>query len=103
MILEDVSIHRPSENEAPDMGRLTGEAIRTVRESISQGFLDWSPRIMLAMYSCEIQASSICSTSPPPSPSSFVRQQANKVLQLKSSAASTASSPVVVDGSSPKQ
>lgn len=58
MILEDVSIHRPSESEGPDMGRLTGEAIRIVRDSISQGFLDWSPRIMLAMYSCEIQASS---------------------------------------------
>ncbi|KAL2865115.1 GTPase RIA1 [Aspergillus lucknowensis] len=40
-----------------DLGRLTGETIRLARESISQGFLDWSPRIMLAMYSCEIQAS----------------------------------------------
>ena len=42
-----------------DLGRLTGEAIKLVRESISQGFLDWSPRIMLAVYSCEIQASSM--------------------------------------------
>ena len=41
-----------------DLGRLTGEAIRLVRDSILQGFLDWSPRILLAMYSCEIQASS---------------------------------------------
>ncbi|KAN0079211.1 P-loop containing nucleoside triphosphate hydrolase protein [Elaphomyces granulatus] len=41
----------------PDLGRLTGEAIRLVRDSILQGFLDWSPRILLAMYSCEIQAS----------------------------------------------
>ena len=39
------------------LGRLTGEVIRTVRESIRQGFLDWSTRLMLAMYSCEIQAS----------------------------------------------
>ena len=39
------------------LGRLTGEIIRTVRESIKIGFLDWSPRIQLAMYSCEIQAS----------------------------------------------
>lgn len=41
------------------VGRLTGEVIKTVRESIRQGFLDWSPRIFLAMYSCEIQASSM--------------------------------------------
>jgi ribosome assembly protein 1 len=40
------------------LGRLTGEVITTVRDSIRHGFLDWSPRLMLAMYSCEIQASS---------------------------------------------
>lgn len=40
-----------------NVGRLTGEVIKSVRESIRHGFLDWSPRIMLAMYSCEIQAS----------------------------------------------
>lgn len=55
VFLEEIQIDA-SENEI-DMGRLTGETIRLVRESISQGFLDWSPRIMLAMYSCEIQAS----------------------------------------------
>lgn len=51
-------------DEETDMGRLTGEAIRTVRESITQGFLDWSPRIMLAMYSCEIEAWSTVPTIP---------------------------------------
>ncbi|KAH8705347.1 putative ribosome biogenesis protein Ria1 [Talaromyces proteolyticus] len=56
VILEDISVHADDEH-ALDFGRLTGEAIRIVRESISQGFLDWSPRILLAMYSCEIQAS----------------------------------------------
>ena len=40
------------------LGRLTGEVIKTVQQAIKQGFLDWSPRLMLAMYSCEIQASS---------------------------------------------
>lgn len=55
-----------------DLGRLTGEAIKLVRESISQGFLDWSPRVMLAMYSCEIQASSM-SSSLFPRPSSLFR------------------------------
>jgi hypothetical protein len=41
-----------------ELGRLTGEVIRSVRDAVWQGFLDWSPRILLAMYSCEIQASS---------------------------------------------
>ncbi|KAF2794812.1 P-loop containing nucleoside triphosphate hydrolase protein [Melanomma pulvis-pyrius CBS 109.77] len=59
VFLEDVAVTiSPEEEAAPDrMGRLTGEVIKTVRDSIRQGFLDWSPRIMLAMYSCEIQAS----------------------------------------------
>ncbi|KAL1961692.1 hypothetical protein VTN77DRAFT_1330 [Rasamsonia byssochlamydoides] len=56
VFLEDVAVHADDE-DAIDFGRLTGEAIRIVREGISQGFLDWSPRILLAMYSCEIQAS----------------------------------------------
>ena len=38
-------------------GALTGEVLKIVRDSIRQGFLDWSPRLLLAMYSCEIQAS----------------------------------------------
>ena len=41
-------------------GKLTGEILRTVRDYIKQGFLDWSPRMLLAMYKCEIQASSEC-------------------------------------------
>jgi ribosome assembly protein 1 len=57
VVLEDLALHADDET-ALDFGRLTGEAIRIVRDSISQGFLDWSPRILLAMYSCEIQASS---------------------------------------------
>ena len=56
VFLEEIAVN--ASEEELDLGRLTGEAIRLVRESISQGFLDWSPRIMLAMYSCEIQASS---------------------------------------------
>ncbi|KAL4930948.1 GTPase RIA1 [Aspergillus undulatus] len=55
VFLEEIQINAAEDNI--DLGRLTGETIRLVRESISQGFLDWSPRIMLAMYSCEIQAS----------------------------------------------
>lgn len=37
---------------------LTGEVIKVVRDNFKAGFLDWSPRLLLAMYSCEIQASS---------------------------------------------
>ncbi|KAL4936664.1 hypothetical protein BDV06DRAFT_227690 [Aspergillus oleicola] len=55
VFLEEIQINAAEDDI--DLGRLTGETIRLVRESISQGFLDWSPRIMLAMYSCEIQAS----------------------------------------------
>lgn len=41
---------------AGDIGRLTGELITTTRETIRQAFLDWSPRILLATYTCTIQA-----------------------------------------------
>lgn len=59
VFLESVSLALPeeSENSSERMGRLTGEIIKTVRSSIHAGFLDWSPRMLLAMYSCEIQAS----------------------------------------------
>lgn len=57
MLLEDFNTELSEDEVSANMGRLTGEIIRTVRESIRTGFLDWSPRILLAMYSCEIQAS----------------------------------------------
>lgn len=57
VFVEEVCINVPDEEASQSMGRLTGEVIRTTRESIRQGFLDWSPRLLLAMYSCEIQAS----------------------------------------------
>jgi ribosome assembly protein 1 len=60
VIVEEIIV-TPTEDETSardSLGRLTGEIIKTVQHSIRQGFLDWSPRLMLAMYSCEIQASS---------------------------------------------
>ncbi|KAI9667336.1 MAG: Cytoplasmic GTPase/eEF2-like protein (ribosomal biogenesis) [Bathelium mastoideum] len=60
VFLEDVTVSIASDEDSgarEKLGRLTGEVIRTARESIRQGFLDWSPRMLLAMYSCEIQAS----------------------------------------------
>ncbi|TGO10641.1 hypothetical protein BTUL_0129g00230 [Botrytis tulipae] len=60
VFLEEVTIAPSTDEESStrdNFGRLTGEVIKTVQQAIKQGFLDWSPRLMLAMYSCEIQAS----------------------------------------------
>ncbi|OQO14848.1 hypothetical protein B0A48_00230 [Cryoendolithus antarcticus] len=38
-------------------GAQTGEILRSTRTALKSAFLDWSPRILLAMYACEIQAS----------------------------------------------
>jgi ribosome assembly protein 1 len=35
-----------------------GSVISGVRDACRKGLLDWSPRLLLAMYSCDIQASS---------------------------------------------
>jgi len=56
VFIEDITINK-TDDEPQNMGRLTGEVIKSTRDSIRQGFLDWSPRLLLAMYSCEIQAS----------------------------------------------
>ncbi|KAI1826218.1 P-loop containing nucleoside triphosphate hydrolase protein [Xylaria intraflava] len=59
IIIEELAVTATEEEaSARDrLGRLTGEIIKTVQQSIRQGFMDWSPRLLLAMYSCEIQAS----------------------------------------------
>jgi len=57
VFLETVTCTLPETEASQSIGRLTGEIIRTVREAVHTAFLDWSPRILLAMYSCEIQAS----------------------------------------------
>lgn len=60
VFLEEVTVAPPLDEDTSNrdnLGRLTGEVIKTVRDFIRQGFLDWSPRLLLAMYSCEIQAS----------------------------------------------
>lgn len=58
VFLEEVGIHLPpseASSARDKLGRLTGEVIKCVRDAIRTGFLDWSPRILLAMYSVEIQ------------------------------------------------
>ncbi|KAJ2162592.1 Cytoplasmic GTPase/eEF2-like protein (ribosomal biogenesis) [Coemansia sp. RSA 552] len=37
---------------------LSGQIITTIRDAIKTGFLQWSPRLHLAMYTCDIQATS---------------------------------------------
>jgi ribosome assembly protein 1 len=37
---------------------VVGALISAVRDACRAGMLDWSPRIKLAMYTCDIQASS---------------------------------------------
>ncbi|SPO35504.1 probable translation elongation factor 2 -putative [Pseudozyma flocculosa] len=39
------------------LSQVAGSMISAVREVCRNGLLDWSPRLMLAMYSCDIQAS----------------------------------------------
>ena len=41
------------------MAQVTGSLISAVRDACRNGLLDWSPRLMLAMYECDIQASSM--------------------------------------------
>ena len=60
VFLEEITITNSSDEDSSageKVGRSMGEIIKTVRDSIRQGFMDWSPRLMLAMYSVEIQAS----------------------------------------------
>ena len=47
-----------SDTEHNRMAQVTGSFISSVRDACRNGLLDWSPRLMLAMYECDIQASS---------------------------------------------
>jgi ribosome assembly protein 1 len=40
-----------------NLSQLKSSLIGSIREACRNGLLDWSPRLMLAMYSCDIQAS----------------------------------------------
>ncbi|KHJ35573.1 putative elongation factor 2 protein [Erysiphe necator] len=59
IFLEQVTISSFTKDDTSrdNLGRLTGEIIKTMQTAIRNGFLDWSPRLCLAIYSCEIQAS----------------------------------------------
>ncbi|KAJ7164628.1 P-loop containing nucleoside triphosphate hydrolase protein [Mycena crocata] len=58
--VEKVEIDRESlakEIEQNRMAQVTGTVISSVRDACRNGLLDWSPRLLLAMYTCDIQAS----------------------------------------------
>jgi len=67
-ILEKLDLHskghvKDDSNEQSSTSRsmaaaITGPLISAARGSCREGLLDWSPRIQLAMYSCDIQATS---------------------------------------------
>lgn len=42
------------------LSQIAGSLISAGQEAFRNAFLDWSPRLLLAMYSCDIQASSEC-------------------------------------------
>lgn len=46
-----------SDSDTVNHSQLTSATITSVREACRNGLLDWSPRLMLAMYTCDIQAS----------------------------------------------
>ncbi|EPX71808.1 GTPase Ria1 [Schizosaccharomyces octosporus yFS286] len=56
--IESIEIENGQENEVLTIGnpQIPGQVISAVREAIKQGFLAWSPRLLLAMYSCDVQA-----------------------------------------------
>jgi ribosome assembly protein 1 len=59
--LESIQISIPEDESSglrARMGQYSGHVIGTVRDAIKEGFLQWSPRIMLAVYNVDIQASS---------------------------------------------
>ncbi|THH31171.1 hypothetical protein EUX98_g3005 [Antrodiella citrinella] len=58
--LESLEVDLPGieeEQEHNRMAQVTGSFISAVRDACRNGLLDWSPRLMLAMYECDIQAS----------------------------------------------
>ncbi|KAF8914910.1 P-loop containing nucleoside triphosphate hydrolase protein [Mucidula mucida] len=58
--VEDLDIDREGlekEIEQNRLAQVTGSVMSAVRDACRNGLLDWSPRLMLAMYTCDIQAS----------------------------------------------
>ncbi|POR34917.1 Ribosome assembly protein 1 [Tolypocladium paradoxum] len=59
VFVEEVALNLPDDESSghDKLSRLTSEIIKSFQSSLRAAFLDWSPRLMLAMYTVEIQAS----------------------------------------------
>lgn len=59
VFIEDVSLNLSEDDTSArdKLNRLTGDVIKAFQSSLRAAFLDWSPRLMLAMYTVEIQTS----------------------------------------------
>lgn len=57
--VERIALESGEESNATlvNHSQMTSAVIGSMRESCRSGLLDWSPRLMLAMYTCDIQAS----------------------------------------------
>ncbi|KAJ3225253.1 Elongation factor-like GTPase 1 [Clydaea vesicula] len=62
ILLEDCTFHITEDSDALKISLLSGQIITTMREACKLAFLQWSPRLMTAMYSCELQAPCIIFT-----------------------------------------
>jgi len=56
-ILESFNVNvDPDNTDSLSLSTLSGQVISTIKEGCARTFLQWSPRLSLATYSCEIQA-----------------------------------------------
>lgn len=57
-IVESATVVASEANESPSTAdsKVSGQLISKTREQIHQAFLEWSPRMLLATYQCDIQA-----------------------------------------------
>ncbi|KAJ3289374.1 Elongation factor-like GTPase 1 [Borealophlyctis nickersoniae] len=55
-VVEQVTMHIEDDVDATKLSLLSGQIISTMKEACRQAFLAWSPRLMMAMYSCDLQA-----------------------------------------------
>ncbi|KAJ1994128.1 Cytoplasmic GTPase/eEF2-like protein (ribosomal biogenesis) [Coemansia spiralis] len=51
-------VYNGTSASSENTGALSGQIITTIRDGVKMGFLHWSPRLHLAMYTCDIQATS---------------------------------------------
>lgn len=55
--VEKIEVSQAEEGAHVPLAQVAGQLLSAVREASRQSLLDWSPRMMLAMYSCDVQAS----------------------------------------------